>query len=140
VLRLLHYTNVPRSSPTHPFTPPSPPPRPTHTHTQGLLHDGMKVLEVTGPGGSADQDPIVTTENLGEPPGEGGGADLFAWHVSQCALGRCMCSGVLPSCPGQVTCMPLSTLYPSPMCLCCVGTTEMSPPLQSPSPAPHPAP
>jgi hypothetical protein len=36
--------------------------------TQGLLHDGMKVLEVTGPGGSADVDPIVTTENLGAPP------------------------------------------------------------------------
>jgi hypothetical protein len=33
---------------------------------QGLLHDGMKVLEVTGPRGSADTDPIVTTENLGK--------------------------------------------------------------------------
>lgn len=51
---------------------------------QGLLHDGMKVLEVTGPGGSADRDPIVTTENLGGlilvvcVVWEWG---LFVWHV-----------------------------------------------------------
>ena len=32
---------------------------------QGLLKDGMKVLEVTGPGVSADISPVITTENLG---------------------------------------------------------------------------
>ncbi|KAF6260138.1 pyruvate kinase [Scenedesmus sp. NREL 46B-D3] len=32
---------------------------------QGILHDGMKVLQVTGPEGSADSTPIITTENLG---------------------------------------------------------------------------
>jgi hypothetical protein len=33
---------------------------------QGILHDGMKVLQVTGPDGCADTHPIITTENLGE--------------------------------------------------------------------------
>lgn len=32
---------------------------------QNILHDGMKVLEVTGPDGPADVNPIITTENLG---------------------------------------------------------------------------
>ncbi|WIA15846.1 hypothetical protein OEZ85_012601 [Tetradesmus obliquus] len=32
---------------------------------EGLLHDGMKVLQVTGPAGCADANPVVTTENLG---------------------------------------------------------------------------
>jgi hypothetical protein len=34
--------------------------------TQGILLDGMKMLEVTGPEGDADISPVVTTENLGE--------------------------------------------------------------------------
>ncbi|WIA36024.1 hypothetical protein OEZ86_007385 [Tetradesmus obliquus] len=36
-----------------------------HAMEEGLLHDGMKVLQVTGPAGCADANPIVTTENLG---------------------------------------------------------------------------
>lgn len=135
--------HVPRASPHVPPLPVSP---------QGLLHDGMKVLELTGPGGSADQDPIVTTENLGETAS---GAEsctcwVCAYYVAEMAcehhhitLHHAPCSTACLSCPvprpldQPAYCPPPLSNTPPPLTLHTLPPSPCRPP---PTPHPHPHP